>query len=198
MKLAALKRPERRRALIAAAAAAFAGGGFAATSLDDVARRAGVSKVLIYRHFASKAELYEAVLVGVRDQLVQATGDQDRLSDDSLKGLVSVARENPEGFQLFFRQAGHEPEFRQHADWLRAAMIATAEPYLREAVPAGPRHRWAAQLVPTAVIEAVLAWLDAGQPDPDIAADTIAAMVAGLVTAIADGAPAGSRQPSRA
>lgn len=60
---------------------------------------------------------------------------------------------------------------------------------MRAGPPSGPtpRHRWAAQLVPTALIEAVLAWLDARQPDPDVAADTITAMVAGLVTAIANG-----------
>ncbi|NIQ56723.1 MAG: TetR family transcriptional regulator, partial [Gammaproteobacteria bacterium] len=40
-----LKRPERRRALIDAATRAFARAGFAATSLDDVATEAGVSRV---------------------------------------------------------------------------------------------------------------------------------------------------------
>ncbi len=27
--------------------------------------------------------------------------------------------------------------------------------------------RWAAQLIPVVAIEAILAWLDAGQPDPE-------------------------------
>ncbi|MGH9248879.1 MAG: helix-turn-helix domain-containing protein [Acidimicrobiales bacterium] len=46
--------------LLAAAARAFARGGFAATGLDDVAAEAGVSRVLTYRHFDSKEQLYTA------------------------------------------------------------------------------------------------------------------------------------------
>ena len=49
-----LRRPERRQALISAAARAFARDGFAAASLDDVAAEAGVTRVLIYRHFDSR------------------------------------------------------------------------------------------------------------------------------------------------
>lgn len=42
---------------------------------------------------------------------------------------------------------------------------------------------WAAQLVPTVAIEGVIAWLDAGQPDPDVAAERIAQAVAGVIQA---------------
>lgn len=181
-----LKRPERRRALISAAARAFAAAGYVGTSLDDVAAEAGVSRVLIYRHFESKTQLYEAVLEDIRDQLQQATGHPDRLTPASLDGLVAVARDNPDAFRLFFRQAGQEPEFRRHADELRSAMAATTEPYLRSAIRDDQQLQWAARLVPAVTIEAVLAWLDAGQPNPANAAATIANLVAGTVNAIID------------
>ena len=129
-----LKRPQRRRALLDAAARAFARGGYAATSLDDVAAEAGVSRVLIYRHFQSKAELYQAVLAEVSDQLRAATGHPDHHIPGSLNGLVAAASANPDGFRLFFRQSGQEPEFRRHADELRQAMKDTAEPYLRTVI----------------------------------------------------------------
>jgi AcrR family transcriptional regulator len=180
-----LKRPERRRTLIEAAARAFARGGFAATSLDDVAAQAGVSRVLIYRHFESKTDLYEAVLADVSEQLRAATGHPDHSSPTSLEGLVAAAHGNPDGFRLFFRQSGQEPEFRRHADELRAAMKATAEPYLKELIPDQARLQWAADLIPTIVVEAVIAWLDAGSPAPDTAPDTINRIIAGAVTAIA-------------
>ncbi len=180
-----LKRPERRRALIDAATRAFARAGFAATSLDDVATEAGVSRVLIYRHFASKAELYQAVLDEIAGRLVEATGGPDRLNAGSIEGLVRVARQSPDGFRLFFRHASQEPEFRQHADWLRAAMTGTARPYLEQRVPDEAHRRWAAALVPVIVIEAVIAWLDAGSPGPDSVARTLDALVDAVVGAVA-------------
>jgi AcrR family transcriptional regulator len=180
-----LKRPERRRLLIEAAARAFARGGFSATNLDDVAAEAGVSRVLIYRHFQSKTELYEAVLTEVSDQLRIATGHPDHLTSDSLRALVTAARDNPHGFRLFFRQSGQEPEFRRHADELRDAMKATTEPYLTQVITDPARLRWAADLIPTIAVEAVIAWLDAGQPDPDTAADTISEVIGAAVTTIA-------------
>jgi AcrR family transcriptional regulator len=181
-----LKRPERRRALLEAAARAFARGGYAATNLDDVAAEAGVSRVLIYRHFGSKAELYQAVLADIGDQLRQATGHPNHLTQTSLQALVDVAQANPDGFRLFFRQAGQEPEFRQHADELRAAMRTTAEPYLREIMTDPARLQWASDLIPVIAIEAVIAWLDAGRPVPDSAADTITAAIGAAVNAISN------------
>lgn len=180
-----LKRPERRRALIDAAARAFARSGYAATNLDDVAAEAGVSRVLIYRHFESKTKLYEAVLADVSEQLREATGHPDHAATTSLEGLVAAAHKNPDGFRLFFRQSGQEPEFRQHADDLRAAMKATAEPYLKDLIRDEARLKWASELIPAIAIEAVIAWLDAGEPAPDKTADTITHIIGNAVTAIA-------------
>jgi AcrR family transcriptional regulator len=185
-----LKRPERRRALIAAATRAFARGGFAATNLDDVAAEAGVSRVLIYRHFESKTELYQAVLAEVSEELRLATGYPD-LASNGLQGLVRAAQQNPHGFRLFFRQAGQEPEFRAHADELRAAMKATAEPYLEGVISDPARLRWAADLIPVIAVEAVAAWLDAGQPAPETAAGTIGEVIGAAVRAIAADPPRG-------
>src|SRR5260370_18840999 len=50
---------ERREAIIAAAMDEFIAQGFAATRLDDVARRAGVAKGTIYLHFKDKEALFE-------------------------------------------------------------------------------------------------------------------------------------------
>ncbi len=49
-------------ALLESAAACFMESGFAATSLDAVAKRARVTKGAIYHHFASKRDLFMAVL----------------------------------------------------------------------------------------------------------------------------------------
>jgi AcrR family transcriptional regulator len=54
--------PERRELILGAALDAFADDGYHETSLDQVARRAGVSKALIYEHFRSKGDLYGELL----------------------------------------------------------------------------------------------------------------------------------------
>jgi AcrR family transcriptional regulator len=57
---------ERPREICAAALDVFAEKGFAAAKLDEIARRAGVSKGTLYLYFKDKAELFRAV---VRDAI---------------------------------------------------------------------------------------------------------------------------------
>jgi AcrR family transcriptional regulator len=52
----------RRDAILAAALDEFSNRGFAATRLDDVARRAGVAKGTIYLHFADKQTLFQELI----------------------------------------------------------------------------------------------------------------------------------------
>lgn len=51
----------RSRAILDAALACFLQFGFAKTSLDDIARRAGLSRPLLYRKFANKEAIFAAV-----------------------------------------------------------------------------------------------------------------------------------------
>src|SRR5260221_7139907 len=53
---------ERRSAIIEAAMDEFIARGFAATRLDDVAKRAGVAKGTIYLHFKDKEALVEELI----------------------------------------------------------------------------------------------------------------------------------------
>jgi AcrR family transcriptional regulator len=53
---------ERRGAIIEAAMDEFIARGFAATRLDDIARRAGVAKGTIYLHFKDKESMFEELI----------------------------------------------------------------------------------------------------------------------------------------
>src|SRR5262245_65733004 len=53
---------ERREAIIEAAMDEFIARGFAATRLDDVAKRAGVAKGTIYLHFKDKESMFEELI----------------------------------------------------------------------------------------------------------------------------------------
>src|SRR5258708_36559167 len=52
----------RRQAIIGAAMDEFIARGFAATRLDDVAKRAGVAKGTIYLHFKDKESMFEELI----------------------------------------------------------------------------------------------------------------------------------------
>ena len=56
------KSAERRAAIVAAAMDEFVVRGFAATRLDDIAKRAGVAKGTIYLHFKDKESMFEELI----------------------------------------------------------------------------------------------------------------------------------------
>ena len=65
------RKDARPQELLAAALDLFVERGFASTRLEDVARRAGVSKGTLYLYFTNKEELFKAV---VRDSIVPVIG----------------------------------------------------------------------------------------------------------------------------
>lgn len=188
-----LGRAERRDQILATATEVFAASGFASTSLDDVAASAGVTRVILYRHFDSKAELYQAVLDRMCARL-EAHVDEPvgGFTDDSVDGLLAAARESPAGFRLLFQHALREVEFKERIQKFRADITEAAYLQIRQVVPDQALARWAAQLAPAVAIEATIAWLDAGQPDPAHAPARIRRVVMGVVEAAVETDPTAS------
>lgn len=58
----------RRKAILDATLPLFARKGFAATTTKEIAQAAGVSEGLIFKHFPSKASLYEAIVLTCIDE----------------------------------------------------------------------------------------------------------------------------------
>ena len=177
-----MPRAERREQILDAATRAFARAGFAKTSLDAIAAEAAVTPVILYRHFASKADLYREVLDRGYTQLREATGPDD-FDDASIPALVRAAAANPDAFRLLFRYAAREPEFRETIDSFDASSIEITRRHLTSRIADARWRSWAAKLLPTLTTDAVIAWLDAGQPDPDQAAAHIRRVVDAVVEA---------------
>jgi AcrR family transcriptional regulator len=175
-----MARAERREQILDAATRAFARRGFATTSLDDIAGEAGITHVILYRHFASKADLYRAVLDRACIRLASTVGIDD-YDEGTIRLLLRAAAADPEGFRLLFCHAAREPEFRDVIDTIRSTSIDVAQRHLT--IRDGPFRDWAARLVPAVTLEAVIAWLDAGQPDPDRAAEHIRRAIDAVVGA---------------
>ena len=115
------RRKEARPAELAAAALAlFVEKGFAATRLDDVAARAGVSKGTLYLYFDSKEALFRAVieesvlpLIDACELKVEALGaDPERLLRELLVEWWESFGSTPLGgtCKLMISEAGNFPE----------------------------------------------------------------------------------------
>jgi AcrR family transcriptional regulator len=181
-----LDRPTRRAAILRAAASAFAERGFADTSMDDVAAAAGITRLIVYRHFESKESLYAAVLQHVRDRLAEeSAASAGRGEHAAVRALLTVGREDAAGVTLLLRHAAREPRFAAYADEFREEIIAYSEQLMRRAhAPARVRNRWAAETLVSFVFDALLHWLEDGDPALDQAfLERVDASLPALVTA---------------
>jgi AcrR family transcriptional regulator len=165
-----LDRPARRAAILAAAAGAFAERGFADTAMDDVAAAAGITRLIVYRHFDSKEDLYAAVLQHVRDRLAEelALASGARGENVAVRALLAVARTDAAGLTLLLRHAPREPQFASYAIEFREQMVAHSEVLMARAhAPMRVRTRWAAETLVSFVLDALLHWIEDGDPDRD-------------------------------
>ncbi|MGY3489280.1 AcrR family transcriptional regulator [Bradyrhizobium sp. USDA 4011] len=126
------KSAERRAAIIEAAMDEFIARGFAATRLDDVAKRAGVAKGTLYLYFKDKETMFEEL---IRTALVPLIG---RLT--ALPTITGPVRDAVEGFAETFMR---EVVATRRGDIIRLIVAegprfpAIADFYFREVVSKG-------------------------------------------------------------
>jgi AcrR family transcriptional regulator len=77
-----------RAALVVAARRLFTEPGFAAATLDDVARQAGVTRGAFYHHFADKEALFAAVFEEIQAELAIRAATAARRGTSRVDGLV--------------------------------------------------------------------------------------------------------------
>ncbi|BBY96724.1 TetR/AcrR family transcriptional regulator [Mycolicibacterium fallax] len=98
------RRPKDRKAQIARASAeAFSALGYHAVSMGDIAARVGISAAALYRHSASKYQLFRDAVIALGEQLVNQTafaddapGDTDaaELLDRVIRALIDTSIAN--------------------------------------------------------------------------------------------------------
>ncbi len=98
----------RERQLVELGEELFAERGFAKASMDELARRAGVTKPVIYELFGSKEGLFRACLEGLALRLADAIADAARGADAARSGPDPEAR----------RSGAPDPEARLRAGGL--------------------------------------------------------------------------------
>ncbi len=118
------KKEQRRTLLLEAALELFATHGYEATTTKAIAERAGVTEAMVFRHFASKRDLFRATVTefGPRRLFVDVMQDRPDLPlADLLTRVVTDYLEtfwqNRAWMRLMFRESGSDPglfhEFRE-------------------------------------------------------------------------------------
>jgi AcrR family transcriptional regulator len=109
---------ERRTAILDSALAVFSERGYHSASIDDIAGEAGVSKALIYEHFASKQELHGDLIARNARELtqrvagalsgVEIASTSERLAT-GLEAFFAFVEERRDAWRMLFRDAA-DPE----------------------------------------------------------------------------------------
>lgn len=103
--------PQRRAQLLEVGRELFASRGYEATSIEEVAAQAGVSKPIVYEHFGAKEGLYAAIVEREMDGLVQrmsdaiAQGSARERFEGAVLAFLSYAKEEPAGFAVLTRDS---------------------------------------------------------------------------------------------
>jgi AcrR family transcriptional regulator len=102
---------ERRRQLLEIGRELFAERGFDATSVEEIAARAGVSKPVVYEHFGGKEGIYAVVvdqemrtLVGMVSEALTADSARNKIEKAAL-ALLRYVEENTVGFRVLTRDS---------------------------------------------------------------------------------------------
>jgi AcrR family transcriptional regulator len=170
----------------------FSERGYGATRIEDIVAAAGVTKPVLYRHFASKRALHEALLERHRDAL--ASGALDAYLADGplgerlpamLEAWFAYVEEHPYAWRMLFADTTGEPEVQAlHRD-LQARQRAADVVLLRELLPALPEEQVQplGEVVRSALTGLALWWLEHPDVPRRVLVETMLGVARGLLLA---------------
>ncbi len=137
----------RRRQLFDVALALFAEHGYAATTMDDIAESAGVTKPLVYQHFESKRALYLELMDVFSSELVTrivkatATAQGPRQQVElGFAAYFQLMVDNDRAFRLLYgRDAPDDPELGAALRRVEEAIAHAIDPLIDAGLE--PEHR---------------------------------------------------------
>ncbi len=104
--------PQRREQLLDVGRTLFAERGFDATSVEEVAHRAGVSKPVVYGHFGGKEGLYAAVAERESERLLGmltaalSEGHPREVLHQTAAAFLEYVEQCTDGFRILLRGSG--------------------------------------------------------------------------------------------
>lgn len=136
-----LRPADRRAVILAAAVEVFASAGYDRASMRAVAASAGVTTPVLYDHFASKAELFAALVESQADALISqweqvGHGVPDGSAEDLFRGTIEAifawVETNEAGWRMIFLDSPTDPAVAQvHRERQERATQVLAEQFAR-------------------------------------------------------------------
>jgi AcrR family transcriptional regulator len=174
---------DRRAAILDAARLAFADGSYHEVSLDAVAERAGVSKALLYEHFDSKRELYQAMLEMHTQDLVGRIGGAVAGAEPGeprllagLEAFLDFVGDRRGGWRIIFRNAG-DPDvaasMAELRDGVAAAVAALMSEEAEETFPDAPEREQMIEMVAQQLVGAMQSLADWWELHPEVPRERI-------------------------
>jgi len=181
-----LTRPARRELIERAATEVFAERGYHGASIDEIARRSGVTPPVVYDHFESKRDLHRRLLERHRDDLL-SLWDRSLPGDDAPEVMVPRAieawaryvQDNPYAVKLFFRETTGDPEMRAFHDEVQAQARAALVPIMGRVAGGGDEAalEMAVEILRSGLTGLAIWWYD----HPDVPREQVVAVALGVV-----------------
>ena len=169
---------ERRAVIIEAAGRLFGERGYDGATLDEIAAVSGVTKPILYRHFADKQDLYLALLRRHRDDLSTFAPaiPQEGTPEQRLRAILELwfayAQGRSYSWQMIFRDSGGGPsvrDFRREVN-ARARVVLIEIIRAQTQVPIPEQElEPLAELLSMGMASLVLRWID----DPELGSESI-------------------------
>lgn len=145
-----LSAEERRAKIIEAAVSAFARDGYDGTKMDGIAARAGITKPVLYDHFASKQALFLAVLRSIRDGLIakgrtiaRDQGSPEQKFRRSIDAFLEFVEQAPDAARVLLTVPAGDPVAAKVSSEVQAGASAGIAALLAESMP--DRTSWRVQ-----------------------------------------------------
>lgn len=135
-----LPAPERKKIILEAASRTFVELGYQKALMDTIAKRSGVTKPIIYRHFPSKLDLLLAILEDhasvlthmITRPLDEYSGWQDEVEND-IHGLFEFVENYEMGYRLTFEgEIAQEPEVITRIQAIRQSIVRNVAKNVRQ------------------------------------------------------------------
>lgn len=170
---------ERREQLLGIARSVFAERGYEATSIEEIAERAGVTRPVVYEHFGGKEGIHAVVVdreVNHLSELLAAAlregGSSRRAAELAATAFLGFIEEESDGFRILVRDApaGTGPSLASVLSDVAArteVLLAAAFEQRGFDPEIAPMY---AQMLVGAVAQVGQWWLEVGEPPRDVVA----------------------------
>ncbi|QWW20062.1 TetR/AcrR family transcriptional regulator [Schaalia sp. 19OD2882] len=178
---------DRREQLVSVGRALFASKGFDATSVEEIASRAKVSKPVVYEHFGGKEGLYAVVvdrevqaLMGSLEASLSAPAGPRAILESAALSLLTYIETRTDGFRVLVRDAPSDRTSGSFSSVIGDVAVKVEHLLARQFEASEMDPKWAplyAQMLVGLISQVGQWWLDERRMDKE----TVAAHVVNLV-----------------